>query len=462
MVPWHVHQFLSNSKQANYLRMKAKKTNRREFLKKTACAATGAIVFPTLLSSCSKGANSRIQIAHIGTGGRGTSTALTYFLPRRESLSLATCDAFTDRREDLAKRINGFYKKQDNQDINCRPYLDFQEILERKDIDAVHISSGDYWHLPMAIRAARAGKHIYLEKPLGLSLNYMIELEKLVKQKNLVFHYGTQQRSLEHVRKGIEMVKSGQIGEIEKIEIWAPPGEDKPLSSQIQEPPATLDYDRWLGPAPVKPYSPARVAYSGAYFIYDYSLGFISGWGAHPLDVAVWGAKDQMNDRGTFSAKGAFYPEDIIFDTVKFWDMNIDYENGLNVRFVSNNYANEMTKKLKSGDGTTFYGSKGWISLARGAAASSIPALHSKLNENVNPENNLHGLNFIKTIKDEMEPLTPISEAIISDCISHMGNILIRSGKDKIVWDAPGRKIINYPELEKKYFHRNLRAPYTL
>ncbi len=443
--------------------MNSKQTNRREFLKKTACAATGALVFPTILSSCAKGANSRIQMAHIGTGSRGTATTLSYFLPRRESLSLATCDAFSNRREDLARRISGFYKKQDNQDINCKPYLDFQEILERKDIDAVHISSGDYWHLPMAIKAARAGKHIYLEKPLGLSLNHMIELEKLIKEKNLVFHYGTQQRSLEHVRKGIEMVKSGQIGEIEKIEIWAPPGEGEPQSSQVNEqPPATLDYDRWLGPAPVKPYSPARVAYTGAWFIYDYALGFIAGWGAHPLDVAVWGATDQMNDRGTFTASGSFFPEEVIFDTVQYWDMNINYENGLNVHFVSTNYADEMMQKLKSGDGTTFYGTKGWISLGRGAAASNIPALHTTLNENVTGENNLHGLNFIKTIKGVIEPLTPINEAILSDCISHMGNILIRSGKDKIVWDAPGRKIINYPELAQEYFHRDLRAPYTL
>ncbi len=443
--------------------MDPKETNRRDFLKKMVYASAATAVFPTILSSCSKGANDNIHIAHIGVGSRGTSTTRNYFLPVPDSRSLATCDVFTHRREDLAKQISAFYEENYQKHVYCTPYPDYREILARPDIDAVHISTGDYWHLPMAIEAARAGKHIYLEKPLGLSLDNMIKLETIMAEKNLIFHYGTQQRSLEHIRKGIEMIKSGKIGVVEKIDIWAPQGDDLPIGSLInEEPPPNLDYDRWLGPAPFKPYSEARVANTGIFHIYDYAIGFIAGWGAHPLDIAVWGAKAQISGTGTFTGSGTFFPEDMLFDTISYWDINISYENGLHIHFVSTNYADEMRKKLNSTNGTTFYGTKGWISLGRGLAASNVPELHKELNVTIYGENNRHGYNFIQTIKGEIEPFNPLDEAILSDCISHMGNILIRSGKDKIVWDAFNRKIVNYPGLEKEFFHRKLREPYTV
>ena len=443
--------------------MKSIHVGRRDFLKKTACATAGTLIMPTIISSCSKGANGRIQMAHVGVGDRGASTTKGYFLPVPDSRSLAVSDAFKNRREDLSKQISAYYKEKYQEEITCTPYLDFQEILERTDIDAVHISSGDQWHLPIAIKAARAGKHIYLEKPLGLNLGQMVELEKTMKEKDLVFQYGTQQRSLVHVRKGIEMIKAGEIGQIKNIDIWAPPADGTPNGSVIsKEPPSNLDYDRWLGPAPVKPYCEARVANTGLWNIYDYALGFIAGWGAHPLDVAVWGAKKQMTDVFTITGSGSIFPNNPLFDTINFWDLRLEYNNGLAIHFVSTNYADEMMVNLKDNNGTTFYGTKGWISLGRGAAASDIPKLHNELNAEVYGENNSHGLNFIKSLKGEIEPFDPLDEAILSDCISHMGNILIRSGKDKIVWDAVNRNIVNYPELKTLYFQRESRAPYSI
>ena len=447
------------------MRKKPKQSNRRDFLKKIAYMSAGTIVLPTIMSSCAKGANDRVQMAHIGVGRRGTITTRNYFLPVHDSRSLATCDAFSDRRENLAAEISAYYLENFQEHVDCTPYHDYEEILERKDIDAVHISAPDHWHLVMAIKAAQAGKHIYLEKPLGLSLPRMIELERIMKKKNLIFQYGTQQRSLDHVAKGVEMVRSGRIGDVEKIEVWAPCSRNaEPQgSTEIQLPPPELDYDRWLGPAPVKPFSEARIHRTGVYHIYDYGLGLISGWGAHALDITVWALKEQMMNISTFTGSGSVFPEGSLFDTVHFWDINIVYENGLNIHFVSDNYAEEMQQKINTGDGTTFYGTKGWISLGRGAAASNIPEIHNELNENkVYGENNLHGYHFIQTLKGEMEALCPLNDAILTDCISHMGNILIRSGKDKIVWDPVARKIVNYPELEKEHFDRVLREPYTL
>ena len=445
--------------------MKPKQSTRRNFLKTAAYASAGTLVLPTILSSCAKGANDRIQVAHIGVGRRGPRTTRDYFLPLHDARSLATCDAFSTRREELAAEISAYYLENNQERIECKTYLDYQEILDRKDIDAVHISTPDHWHLVMAIKAAQAGKHIYLEKPLGLSLQRMIELERIMKKNKLVFHYGTQQRSLDHVAKGVEMVKSGKIGDIEKIDVWAPcsPNAEPQGSTESQPPPPELDFDRWLGPAQVKPYSEARIHRTSVYHMYDYGLGLIAGWGAHALDIATWALKEKMMDTATFTGSGSLFPEGHFFNSVHFWDINIEYENGLKIHFVSDNYAEEMKKNLNSGDGTTFYGTKGWISLGRGAAASNIPELHNELNATtVYGENNRHGYHFIQAVKGEMEELCPLNEAILTDCISQMGNILVRSGKDKIVWDPVARKIVNYPELEQEHFDRKMREPYTL
>jgi hypothetical protein len=245
--------------------------------------------------------------------------------------------------------------------------------------------------------------------------------------------------------------------------IWAPPADNTPNGSVIsEEPPSNLDYDRWLGPAPVKPYCEARVANTGLWNISDYALGFIAGWGAHPLDVAVWGAKKQMTDVFTITGSGSLFPNNPLFDTINFWDLHLEYSNGLAIHYVSTNYADEMMGNLNDNNGTTFYGKKGWISLGRGAATSDIPKLHNELNAEVYGENNTHGLNFIKSLKGEIEPFDPLDDAILSDCISHMGNILIRSGKDKIIWDAVSREIVNYPELKTLYFKRESRASYAI
>ena len=154
--------------------------SRRSFVQRTVKGAIGAALLPTVLGSCSnwKGANDRIVIGHIGVGDRGTGELMSYFLPLREALNIAVCDTFKDRRENVASRINAFYKENNFTSEPCKSYLDMDELLERKDIDAVHIMTPDHWHLPAAIKAARAGKHIMLAKPLGLSYPQNLILER--------------------------------------------------------------------------------------------------------------------------------------------------------------------------------------------------------------------------------------------------------------------------------------------
>ena len=206
--------------------------SRRSFVQRSLKGAIGAAILPTVLGSCSnwKGANNRIVVGHIGVGDRGTGELMSYFLPLRDALNIAVCDTFKERREKVANRINKFYKENNFTSDQCKSYLVMDELLERKDIDAVHIATPDHWHLLAAIKAARAGKHIMLAKPLGLSYPQNLILARELKANNVKFHYGTQQRSYKHMQLGYDLIRNGAIGEIGHADVWAPgPGGKSPL-----------------------------------------------------------------------------------------------------------------------------------------------------------------------------------------------------------------------------------------
>ena len=264
-----------------------RKVSRRAFLRNTAGLAAGAIAAPYVITSAALGADGvpaaseRVAIGHIGVGGRGGGL-LNGFLGLKGCQSIATADAFTDRREKTAARINARAGSK-----ICKPHHDFRELLAREDIDAVVIATPDHWHVPILMAAAKAGKDMYVEKPLGLCLDWDLKARAAIKQHGCVFQYGTQQRSSGHCRLGCELVLNGVIGELKSIEVHAPGGRSGGSTQEIPVPEG-FDYDLWLGPAPVSPYTKDRCTSGGSWFVYDNSIGFLGGWGAHPLDIAVW------------------------------------------------------------------------------------------------------------------------------------------------------------------------------
>lgn len=440
--------------------------SRRHFLKTSTTGVAGLIAIPTILSSCAKGANDRILIGHIGVGSRGQDELVNYFLPLESAFQAASCDPFTDRRENVASHINAFYRDKGIKAPECKAYLRFEDILERKDIDAVHITTPDHWHVPLAIKAARAGKHIMLAKPLGLSYSDYKILEKELIANNVKFHYGTQQRTLEHMKLGIEMIKEGLIGEIDRIEVWAPGYNpvESPACNEVPVP-ETFNYDRWTGPAPLNPYCPERVTNNGSWFQWDYSIGFLGGWGAHPLDVMIWGMKEKLNGKYTCEGTGGFWQPGGIYNNIRAWDINIEYGTGVKIHFMDTDGANSSGMlnhlPLKDGNGTTFYGSKGWISLGRNSAQSDIPEINSKLNEKeVRGENNTMGQLFVDVVKGNIPEACPLEEAILSDTVSHMSNIAIRTER-KINWDPNAGEIVGDAEANS-WFYRQHRESYAV
>ncbi|MEI6678282.1 MAG: Gfo/Idh/MocA family oxidoreductase [Mariniphaga sp.] len=448
------------------------KISRRNFVQRSVKGVIGAAILPTVLGSCSnwKGANDRVVVGHIGVGDRGTGELMSYFLPLKEAMNIAVCDTFKDRRENVANKINTFYKENNFTSEQCKTYLDMDELLARKDIDAVHITTPDHWHVLAAIKAARAGKHIMLAKPLGLSYPQNMMLAKELKAHDVKFHYGTQQRTEAHMKLGYDLIRNGAIGEISRADVWAPGKNDVPSPVCNEVPvPADFDFERWSGPAPLRPYCPDRVTNNSSWFNNDYSIGFLAGWGAHPLDILVWILKDKVNGNYSCEGSGQYWPAGGLYNNILSWDVNCKYQNGLELHFVSTDVAGKgmLDHRIKKeGNGTTFYGSKGWISLSRSSAQSDIPEINEKLNFSKNGqggikgETNTMGRRFLSVVRGNEAELCPLDEAIISDTISHMGDMAIRTGR-KVTWDPKAGEVVGDLEANKLYI-REMRSPYQM
>jgi hypothetical protein len=265
------------------------------------------------------------------------------------------------------------------------------------------------------------------------------------------------------MKMGIEMIKEGAIGEIEKVDVWCPPINpvESPVCPEAVPVPDTFDYNRWSGPAPLRPYCPERVTNNSSWFINDYSIGFLAGWGAHPLDVLVWGLKDEIEGRYTCEGEGGFWAPGGLYNNVNSWDLNYTFSQGIKMRFFSTDVAEEKNllayRTNEESNGTTFYGSKGWISLSRSSANSSDPDIDAKLNNNIRDYIGM-GEAFIDTVRGKIGEVCPISDAIISDSISHVGNMAVRTGR-MITWDTDLGKAIGDEEANSLYI-REMRSPY--
>jgi len=433
--------------------MKKNTTNRRAFLKKTVSTVSSAVALPYVITSTALGnqripaASERVTVGHIGVGGQGGGL-LRGFLNVDACRSVAVCDCFAARRTGRADMVNKHYaKKNAKAEKGCAAYADFRELLARDDIDAVVVATPDHWHVPVALTAARAGKDMYVEKPLGLSMNQNIALRKAINRYGNTFQYGTQQRSFnQHCGFACELLQNGYLGELKEIHVDAPAGASGGSTKEIPVPPG-FDYDRWLGPAPVSPYTKDRCTSAGSWHVYDNALGFIAGWGAHPLDVMHWGYPHipvEYEGTGTIPTKG-------LFNTITNWNIRGRFASGVKFTF-------------KDGpDKTTFKGTEGWVAASRGgidANPKSLLSVKIKPQEIHLLKSTNHYQGFIDSVKSRSQAVSPIASAVQSDFVSHLSDIAIRTGR-KIKWD-PGKETIVGDKVAKRMMTRAMRSPWTL
>jgi len=452
------------------------KMNRRTFLKTTAVTA-GVFAIPTIVPSSVFGStapSNRINIAAIGVGGRGQDNVWNNFVQSQADVRVvAACDCFRSRREDFAKKVNEYYGGN-----ICKAQLDYRKVLAREDVDGVVISTQDHWHVPAAYHAALAKKDMYVEKPLSVAMEWSFRLRKAVEENKVVFQYGTQQRSSEGFTRVVNLVRNGYIGKVKHIDAWcagmrAPGGYETVFQEHYRdvepaEVPEGLDYERWIGPAPMKPYTKSRCTEWGTYHIYDYALGFIAGWGAHPLDIAQWGLNKDNTSPVKYEGTGSFPPKGL-FDTLDCWDVNCEYADGVTMRFMCTRAAEKIVGKMDQSKlpfkehGTTFFGEDGWLSVCRqGVYASSRKLQRMKIKETDTPVYHSNSTSqmrdFVDSIKSRKPTISPLESAIRSDTISHMSNICIRL-KRAIQWNPEKEEIVGDEEATKM-LGRGMRSPW--
>ena len=431
----------------------------------------GALLgFPAIIPGTALGKNGavapseRVNVGVLACGGR--STAAGAYGTYAKSQIVAVCDPVLERRLHRAQQW-GVDKH----------YNDFRDVLARPDIDAVHISTADHWHVPMSLMAAKAGKDVYCEKPLGLSIEQDLAARDIVNKYDRVFQYGTQQRSSDACRIGIELVLNGHIGEVKEIYVWAPQGYAGGSAKPVLQVPEGFDYDLWLGPAPDAPFSHDRclnTEFDGKaiWFVYDYAIGFLGGWGAHPLDQLQWWADEEGLDIPVeYKATGTI-PAEGLHNTVTHWDMDCTYKNGLKMRFMDTETANAkgaageipyFNEIGESKNCTLFIGEKGWIRVTRGVFKTSDEKVR-RLARNPGPRRLVHSTNhagnFVDSVISREQPVATLDSAIRSDIISHMADLSIRTGKT-LRWDPVKEKVLGSKKAQKM-MHREMRKPWSL
>jgi predicted dehydrogenase len=454
--------------------------NRRHFLKRLASATAVAAAFPTIIPASARGAagtvapSNRITLATLGTGPRCIDV-LKGALKQADAQVVAVCDVKADQRAKGSQLVNEKYGNQD-----CRTYENFQEVLARKAIDACIIGSPDHWHVIMGLQAVRAGKDIYVEKPMGCSLEEDQLLRKAVQKYRRIFQFGTQQRSDRKFRLACELVRNGRIGKLKHVNVWCP-GSTPGGSTQEVPVPAGLDYNAWLGPAPFKPYREHLCDSAGEtktwWFNSDYALGFIAGWGIHPLDIALWGGGDLLNGRVEIEGP-ARYPTAGACNTATTWDLNLQFASGVTMTFVGvpnggNNgkatgeaWAHEAEWKERYGKldthGTAFEGTDGWIMVNRGRLASNQASLPET------PESELplklkvssdHVRDFLDSIKSRQPTVSPVEEAVRGDALCYASDIAGRLAR-KVTFDLAQEEFVKDRTANKLLDRRTPRKPW--
>jgi predicted dehydrogenase len=424
--------------------MKSKRTknanriNRRRFLKGSAVAASTFLLAPTIVPSSVFGANApsnRITFGCIGVGRMGLGD-LREIMGFKEARIIAVCDVDSNRIKFAQQLVDEKY----NASGECAGYKDFRDLIARDDIDAVSVVTPDHWHAIPAIAAAKAGKDIFLQKPLTLTIEEGRVLSDTVRRYNRIFQVGSQQRSDTKFRTACELVRNGRIGKLHTVKVGF--GTDPSTTPQPLMPvPDALDYEMWLGPAPWEAYTEKRVhpqkGYSrpGWLRIQDYGAGMITGWGAHHNDIAQWGMGTEYT--GPVEIEGhAGYPKDGLWNVHGDFNIEYTYANGVKVICADN-------KKNKQG--ILFEGSEGWVYVKRGQIDAEPKSL---LNSTIGPDeihlykSNNHKANLLDCIKSRKQTIAPVEIGHRSCTVCLLGDIAMRLGR-KLKWDPEAEQFLN-------------------
>jgi predicted dehydrogenase len=442
--------------------MQSRNSNRREFLRKSSALAAATGVVPYFAQSrafANQDKNDRPVIGCIGVGSMGTGDAHGH---SAFGDIVAVCDVDSNHAE-RAKNDPKIGKGK------ADAYSDYRKILERKDIDVVSIVTPDHWHVKIAVEALQAGKHVFCQKPLTLTLeeNQLIR-NACRKYKDQVFVVGTQQRSTKDLfLRAVNMVQKGLIGEIQKITVGINGG-DVGGPFKKTSPPANLDWNAWLGQAPKVDYIDKRCHYQFRWW-YEYSGGKFTDWGAHHVDIATWAIGENEDGKGPVEIDGSDAKHPVPY--TKGYATVDDCYNTSHDFAVKCKYASgvEMTITSRGDNGVLFEGTKGRFFVNRGkitgkpieenwdkdqfTADDVVKLYKGKQFEG-------HKQNFFRCIREGGLPVSDVFTHVQAMSACHLAAIAARLGR-VIKWDPKAEKITGDEEAAT-FFARKPREGFEI
>lgn len=432
--------------------------SRRQFINSAVAGMAGIAVIPHLTGCISKPADGTIRLGFIGMGQQ-SMFLLRGFLQIPGVQVVAGCDVYGIKRKRFEKRVTDFYTKA-GKEAKIKTYEKFEDLLKRKDIDAVVIAVPDHSHARIAIAACKAGKDVYLEKPMTLTIKEGQELKKVVRSTGRILAIGSQQRSDPNFQHAVKLVQDGALGKITLVNAYvgAPP---TPYNLPEEPIPADLNWDLWLASLPetihynnqldpvisLDPEVNEKIW--GAWRWYkEMGGGFTTDWGAHMFDIAQWGLGMDKNGPVEISPIG---------DGTEY--MMFKYATG--TIMTSEPFDEKKTKGVK------FWGENGWIEVARGYFNASDPKFNPPVKAATDPnvpyETKIpHQVNFIESVRSRKDPVVPVEIGHSSCTVCNLGNIACDL-KCTIKWDPANEQFVDDTDgAATKKLHYTYRAGWKL
>jgi len=440
--------------------------NRRQLL-----TVAGAAVAPLIIPTRAWGANNRLRIGQIGLGRIAQSHDMPGVIKSGLADYVAICDLDSKRVADGLTIVEKSYKDSGYTQVpQIRTFDNYRELIGRRDIDAVVISTPDHWHAEIALAAVNAGKDVYLQKPFTMTHAEGVLLRDAVKRNGRILQIGSQQRSWEQFRRAAELIRSGRIGNVQRVEIGLP---TDPTSENAppQMIPQSLDYGQWLGSTPFKYYTEMRVHpnadYSRPGWLRNdaYCLGMITGWGSHHYDTMHWALGFDRAGPSRVEGKGEFPDPERIWNVHGAYDVTLQYPNNVVVN-VSD----------KHNTGLKFFGDEGWIWVTREgtnttssdpqAKGANLPPLDASDPKLLDPEglsvrlpvSKSHHKNWLESVVSRREPLTPARIGHNSNTACIVSWIAMKLGRS-LEWDPKAEHFRNDAEANAM-LTRGEREPY--
>ena len=431
---------------------------RRSFLKNTSLGVAGAGAMSITTPAHGSGPNEKIILGAIGCGGRGTFLATSF--ARYSDVEVAVvCDPDTGRANRVAGAIARIQGK--------KPAVvrDMRKLLDDKSIDAVTIATPDHWHGPAALLALEAGKHVYVEKPCSHNIREGRLMVASARRNKRVVQTGTQSRSGAHVKKAVQMIREGRIGDVLVAKAWNSQRRSSIGHASPGKPPGGFDYDLWLGPAPHMEYQKNRLHYTWHWW-YATGTGDMGNDGVHDIDLARWGLGVETHPTSVAAIGGKyFFDDDQQFpdtQTVVF-----EYPGGGKVgqrrQLIFEQRIWSPYRQEGYENGNAFYGTKGMILLGKGEGWKLFGPRNKLIEEMKGSDREKpHQRNFIECIRSGERPVADIEIGHRSAVLCHLGNIACRMGRS-LTFDPASERIVGDEEanglVRRKYREGHWAVP---